>query len=286
MTFRQRHLALPVAVAIIAGCLAPLAVLVAFSFYEVEEFDLVPAFSFRAWGELAVSATDWFLIGKAVLSGLTTTVFTVVLGYPVALALTRLSASAKGLAVIVLLTPLYTGEIVRIYAWRIVLGGEGLVNTVLQGLGLIDEPMKVLLFSPFTIGLVLTYNNLPFMVLAIWVSAEMVDRRLIEAARDLGARPVDAFFRVILPLTVPGLAAGSLTVFALSAGEMLTPSLLGGTSGSTAMALVDNLFGTAFDWPLASALALALLATLFLVASAMAGLMLRLKGARAVIGRA
>ena len=78
----------------------------------------------------------------------------------------------------------------------------GLVNTVLQGLGLIDEPMKVLLFSPFTIGLVLTYNNLPFMVLAIWVSAEMVDRRLIEAARDLGARPVDAFFRVILPLTV------------------------------------------------------------------------------------
>ncbi len=285
MTFRQRHLALPVAVAIIAGCLAPLAVLVAFSFYEVEEFDLVPAFSFRAWGELAVSATDWFLIGKAVLSGLTTTVFTVVLGYPVALALTRLSASAKGLAVIVLLTPLYTGEIVRIYAWRIVLGGEGLVNTVLQGLGLIDEPMKVLLFSPFTIGLVLTYNNLPFMVLAIWVSAEMVDRRLIEAARDLGARPVDAFFRVILPLTVPGLAAGSLTVFALSAGEMLTPSLLGGTSGSTAMALVDNLFGTAFDWPLASALALALLATLFLVASAMAGLMLRLKGARAVMGR-
>ena len=285
MTFRQRHLALPVAVAIVAGCLAPLAVLVAFSFYEVEDFDLIPAFSFRAWGELATSTTDWFLIGKAVLSGVTTTVFTALLGYPVALALTRLATSAKGLAIIVLLTPLYTGEIVRIYAWRIVLGGEGLVNTVLQGLGLIDDPLKFLLFSPFTIGLVLTYNNLPFMVLAIWVSAEMVDRRLIEAARDLGARPVDAFFRVIFPLTTPGLAAGSLTVFALSAGEMLTPSLLGGTSGATAMALVDNLFGTAFDWPLASALALALLATLFLVASAMAGLLLRLKGARAVIGR-
>lgn len=285
MTFHQRHLALPVAVAIVAGCLVPLAVLIAFSFYEVEDFDLIPAFSFRAWGELATSATDWFLIGKAVLSGVTTTILTALLGYPVALALTRLAASAKGLAIIVLLTPLYTGEIVRIYAWRIVLGGEGLINTVLQGLGVIDEPLKFLLFSPFTIGLVLTYNNLPFMVLAIWVSAEMVDRRLIEAARDLGARPVDAFFRVIFPLTTPGLAAGSLTVFALSAGEMLTPSLLGGTSGSTAMALVDNLFGTAFDWPLASALALALLATLFLVASVMVGLLLRLKGARAVVGR-
>lgn len=285
MIFRQRHLAWPVAAAIVAGCLAPLAVLVAFSFYQVEDFELIPAFSFRAWGELALSSTDWFLIGKAVLSGVATTVFTALFGYPVALALTRLAASGKGLAIIVLLTPLYTGEIVRIYAWRIVLGGEGLINSVLQGFGLIDEPLKFLLFSPFTVGLVLTYNNLPFMVLAIWVSAEMVDRRLIEAARDLGARPIDAFFRVVFPLTTPGLAAGSLTVFALAAGEMLTPSLLGGTSGATAMALVDNLFGTAFDWPLASALALALLATLFLVASAMAGLLLRFKGARAVMGR-
>lgn len=285
MIFRQRHLAVPVALVIFAGCIAPLLVLVAFSFYEVEDFDLVPAFSLRAWTELFASGTDWFLIGKAVLSGTVTTALTALLGYPVAIAFTRLPALSKGLGVIVLLTPLYTGEIVRIYAWRIVLGGEGLVNTLLLSLGVIDEPLKFLLFSPFTIGLVLTYNNLPFMVLAIWVSAEMIDRRLIEAARDLGARPIDAFFRVVLPLTMPGLAAGSFTVFALSAGEMLTPNLLGGTSGATAMTMIDNLFGTAFDWPLASALALSLLATLFVVASAMAGLMLRLKGARAMIGR-
>lgn len=285
MIFRQRHLAIPVALAILAGCIAPLGVLIAFSFYEVADFDLVPALSLRAWSELFASGTDWFLIGKAVLSGTVTTALTALLGYPVAIAFTRLPALSKGLGVIVLLTPLYTGEIARIYAWRIVLGGEGLVNTLLLSLGAIDEPLKFLLFSPFTIGLVLTYNNLPFMVLAIWVSAEMIDRRLIEAARDLGARPIDAFFRVVLPLTMPGLAAGSFTVFALSAGEMLTPNLLGGTSGATAMTMIDNLFGTAFDWPLASALALSLLATLFVVASAMAGLMLRLKGARAMIGR-
>jgi spermidine/putrescine transport system permease protein len=285
MTFRQRHLAWPVAAVIVVGAIVPLSLLAAFSFFEVEDYELVPAFSFRAWGELMTSGTDWFLIGKAVLSGTTTTLLTALLGYPVAVALSRLPATWKGVGVIVLLTPLYTGEIVRIYAWRIVLGGEGLVNTVLLWLGVIDEPLKVILFSPFSIGLVLAYNNLPFMVLAIWVSAEMVDRRLIEAARDLGARPIDAFFRVILPLTMPGLAAGSFTVFALSAGEMLTPNLLGGTSGATAMTMIDNFFGTAFDWPLASALALALLASLFAVASLMAGLMLRLKGARAMIGR-
>ena len=228
MTFRQRHLALPVAVAIVAGCLAPLAVLVAFSFYEVEDFDLIPAFSFRAWGELATSATDWFLIGKAVLSGVTTTVFTALLGYPVALALTRLATSAKGLAIIVLLTPLYTGEIVRIYAWRIVLGGEGLVNTVLQGLGLIDEPLKFLLFSPFTIGLVLTYNNLPFMVLASWVSAEMVDRRLIEAARDLGASPWQAFLRVLLPQIRPALTGAYSVGVILSLADLTIAMFLAG----------------------------------------------------------
>lgn len=126
------------------------------------------------------------------------------------------------------MTPLYTGEIVRIYAWRVVLGSEGLVNAALKWLGVIDEPVKFLLFSPFTTHLVLLYNNLPFMVLAIWISAELIDKRLIEAARDLGARPIDAFFKVILPLTTPGLAVGVFTVFALAAGDMMTPSLWAG----------------------------------------------------------
>lgn len=284
-TLGRRHLAIPVAVALVLGCVLPLAVLVVFSVFEVEEFDLVPALSARAWLELLGSGSYWVLIGRAVLSGLAAAVLTAVLGYPVALALAALPAAWKGAGLIVLLTPLYTGEIVRIYAWRVVLGSEGLVNSLLEALGLVSEPLKFLLFTPFTTALVLTYNNLPFMVLAIWVSAEMVDRRLIEAARDLGARPIDAFARVTLPLTTPGLAAGVFAVFALAAGEMLTPALLGGTSGATAMAMIDNLFGTAFDWPLASALALTLLAALFTTALALAFGLLRMKGARAVLAR-
>jgi ABC-type spermidine/putrescine transport system, permease component I len=282
----RRHLAIPVALFVGLGALAPLCVLVVFSVFTVDDFDLVPDLSGRAWAELVTSGTYRHLIGKALLSGAATAVITAIIGYPVALALARLPTAWKGVAVVVLLTPLYTGEIVRIYAWRLVLGAEGLVNAVLEGLGLVDEPLKVLLFTPFTTGLVLTYNNLPFMVLSIWVSAEMVDRRLIEAARDLGARPIEAFFKVVLPLTTPGLAAGIFAVFALAAGEMLTPSLLGGTAGATAMAMIDSLFGTAYDWPMASALALGLLAALFGCASLAAFLILRLKGARAVLGRA
>ncbi|CZT37212.1 ABC transporter permease [Rhizobium sp. 9140] len=284
MPFSRAHLAFPVALALGLGCVLPLGLLLVFSVFTVDmdAFEMVPDLSGHSWGQILSNPVFAFLIGKAVLSGLVTSGLAALVGYPLALAMARLPVVWKGIANIVLLTPLYTGEIVRIYAWRIVLGSEGLVNAVLKGLGLIDAPLKFLLFSPFTTHLVLLYNNLPFMVLAIWISVELVDNRLIEAARDLGARPVEAFTKVILPLTTPGLAVGLFAVFALAAGDMLTPSLLGGTSGATPMAMIDNLFGTAFDWPLASALALGLLIVLFGCATLMAGLLLRMRGARAV----
>jgi spermidine/putrescine transport system permease protein len=276
----RSHLALPVAAILGFGAVLPILMLAAFSVFTVEDFELVPAFTLASWGEIVSKPIYGFLIGKAVASGLMTAVLAAFCGYPVALALARLPKAWKGVALIVLLTPLYTGEIVRIYAWRVVLGNEGLINAALLGLGFIDVPLKFILFSPFSTHLVLLYDTLPFMVLAIWVSAEFVDRAHVEAARDLGARPFQAFTRVVLPLTAPGLAAGSCAVFALAAGDMLTPSLLGGTSGATAMAMIDNLFGTAFDWPLASALALSLLAVLTISAVLVVMLALRLGGPR------
>lgn len=284
--YRREHLAVPVALLFGLGGLAPIVVLAILSVFRVDDFDLVPAVSPRAWIELVSAPVYALLIGKALLSGAATAVSTALLGYPIALALRRLPTSLKGPALVVVLTPLYTGEIVRIYAWRVTLGAEGLVNSVLQALGLTQAPLTFLLFSPFTIALVLAYNNAPFMILSLWVAAETVEPRLIEAARDLGARPLDAFVQIVLPLTLPGLAAGVFTVFTLAAGEMLTPSLLGGTSGATAMALIENLFGTAFDWPMASALALALLAALFAVAASGAALLLMSRSARAVLWRA
>jgi spermidine/putrescine transport system permease protein len=287
LVFHRAHFSVPVACLLLVGCVLPLALLLVFSFFEVDldAFTMVPAFSGQSWSQIFTNPVFAFLIGKAVVSGAGTAVLATFIGYPIAISMTRLPALWKGIASIVLLTPLYTGEIVRIYAWRVVLGSEGLINAVLQWLGLIDEPLKFLLFSPFTTHLVLLYNNLPFMVLAIWISAELIDKRLIEAARDLGARPLDAFLKVILPLTTPGLAVGAFTVFALAAGDMMTPSLLGGTSGATPMAMIDNLFGTAFDWPLASALALSLLVVLFASAIGFATVLLRLNGARAVFRR-
>lgn len=260
----RRWFALPVAGLVATGALVPVGMLVVISFFETADYALVPTVSLQAWRDLAGSAVMAGLIGKALALGFAVAVVTPVIAYPVALAMARLQPAAKGTAVIIVLTPLYCGEIVRIYAWRLVLGAEGLVNTVLQGAGLTDAPVRALLFTQTSAIIVMIYNTFPFMVIALWAAAEGIDRRLTEAARDLGARPLTVFTAITLPLTRRGLAAGMAVVFALSAGDALTPALMAGADGTTAMTMIETLFGTAFNWPLASALALMLLAALVL----------------------
>ena len=276
----RASLAIPVGLFVALGCMAPLGVLAMLSLFTVDDMDLVPNVSGANWRELLADPAYHSLIGKAVTAGVVTACGCAAIGYPAALAMAKLTRAWKGVALTALLTPLYTGELVRLYAWRLVLGGQGLLNSFLLWSGLVQQPVRALLFSRFATGLVQVYDNLPFMVLAIWVSAELVDGRLVEAARDLGARPIDAFRHVTFPLTAPGLAAGCFAAFALAAGDLLTPQIVGGTSGATAMAMIDTLFGTAFDWPMASVMALALLATLALCAAALAWAMTRLRGVR------
>ena len=269
--------ALPTVVLLLAGVALPLAILIVISFWSVDfdAFELVPGFGLANWREVIGNPTYPFLIGKAVLTGLVTVMTTAFAGYPIALALLRVPKRWKAVALVVLMTPLYTGEIVRIYAWRLMLGTNGLVNGALMALHLLSAPLKVLLFSPVATMLALFYDELPFMTLAIWISVERVDLRLVEAARDLGARPLTAFLRIMLPSTRTGLREGSLAVFALAAGDLQTPNYLGGPSGATALASIDSLFGTAFDWPMASALALALLVALTAAAVILAATIIR-----------
>ncbi len=286
MRLSRSFFALPVVLLLLCGAVLPLAILVVISFWSVDfdAFELVPGVGLASWREILGNPTYPYLIGKAVITGLATVGLTTLAGYPIALALTRLPTRWKSVALVLLLTPLYTGEIVRIYAWRLVLGTNGLVNGLLLGLHLVHEPVKIILFSPFSTVLALFYDELPFMTLALWIAAERLDHRLVEAARDLGARPLTAFFRVTLPLTSTGFCAGALAVFALSAGDLQTPNFLGGPSGATALASIDNFFGTAFDWPTASALALALLIALAAAAALLAIAILRIGGRPARAG--
>jgi spermidine/putrescine transport system permease protein len=186
------------------------------------------------------------------------TVLCLVLGFPLALFISR-SGKRKNLYLSLVILPFWTSFLVRTYAWMFLLRDTGLINTVLQKLGLIHDPLP-LLYNDGAVILGLVYGYLPFMVLPLYATLERLDRNLLEAAADLGAKPWVALTRVVIPLSAPGVRAGAILVFIPCLGAYLTPDLLGG--GKTVMIgnLIQNQFTTARDWPFGSAVSLTLMA--------------------------
>jgi putrescine transport system permease protein len=159
--------------------------------------------------------------------------------------------------------PFWTSFLIRVYAWIGLLKSNGLVNNALVGLGLVPAPLP-LLDNAFSVTLGLVYSYLPFMILPLYASLEKLDWSLLEAAADLGARPLAAFWRVTLPLSFPGIAAGSLLVFIPMVGEFVIPELLGGPANLMIGKVLWDEFFTNRDWPVASAVAVAMLIVLLL----------------------
>lgn len=252
----------PVTAFVVVFCLVPLVNLLAYSFFQVDFVAIVRDPTLANYGRVIASETYRGLILKAMTHGVFVALTTAIIGYPLAFFIAKRVRTLKSALLTAMLIPLYTGDLVRIFAWRVVLGAEGVLNSLLKWLGIIDQPIWALLFSPTSTFIVLTYTYLPFMVLGLWLSLEATDDRLLEAAADLGAGRLQILFRVLLPLTLPGFIAGGLMVFTLVVGDYLTPQLVGGSSGVTVISAINDLFGAAFDWPLGSAIAWALLACL------------------------
>jgi spermidine/putrescine transport system permease protein len=191
------------------------------------------------------------------------TALCLVLAFPAALFIAR-SARYKSLYLQLVMLPFWTSFLVRTYAWIFLLRDTGLFNTALQALGIIHAPLP-LLYNDGAVLLGLVYGYLPFMVLPIYASLERLDPSLVEAAADLGARPFATAWHVVVPLSRPGVVAGSVLVFIPCLGAYLTPDLLGG--GRTVMVgnLVQNQFTTARDWPFGAAVSIALMALVTLV---------------------
>lgn len=179
------------------------------------------------------------------------------LGFPLALFVAR-AKRFRGLLLQLVLLPFWTSFLVRTYAWVFILRDTGLINTVLQRLHLIGKPLP-LLYNDGAVLTGLVYNYLPFFVLPVYATLERLDPVLLEAAADLGARPLATLWRVILPLAAPGIAAGSVLVFIPCLGAYLTPDLLGGGKSVMLGNLVQNQFTTARDWPFGSAVSVALM---------------------------
>jgi spermidine/putrescine transport system permease protein len=242
--------------------LVPIAIVAAYSF-DVYSLDPGPhAFTTEAWHEFFRSGIYLSLFWKSVRMSLTVSAIIVLLAYPLAYFLALSQTKRKYVLLLLLIAPFLTSYLLRVLAWKVILGNQGVVNSFLFSTGLRapDHPISQLLYSRFAVMLVLGYIWLPFVALPIFVSLESIDRGLLEAASDLGASRWRAFLRITLPLSFPGVAAAFLFVFIPTLGEFVTPSLVGGASGYMYGNQIVDLFGTGFpDWETGSVLALFLL---------------------------
>ena len=202
----------------------------------------------RAYGES---------IGYAALA----TALCLTVGYPVAFAIARSAGAWRQFLLFLVILPFWTSFLIRVYAWIALLQPSGLINRMLLGLSLIDQPLS-LLYNSFSLELGLVYSYLPFMILPLYGALSRLDESLLEAAADLGARPFAVFRRIVLPLSLPGIAAGCLLVFIPAVGEFVIPDLLGGPSTLMIGRVLWQEFFDNVDWPAAAAIAVALVTIL------------------------
>ena len=191
------------------------------------------------------------------------TILCLLIGYPMAYGIIRSGPVAKKILLFLIILPFWTSFLLRVYAWMGLLADQGTINNLLIWLGLIDEPIRML-YTEFAVYVGIVYTYLPFMILPLYANMEKLDSTLNEAAADLGSRPTNTFFTVTLPLTIPGIIAGSLLVFIPATGEYVIPDLLGGGNVLMIGRLLFNEFSANTDWPVASAVAIVLLFLLVL----------------------
>jgi putrescine transport system permease protein len=186
------------------------------------------------------------------------TAICLLVGYPMAYAIARARPERRNLYLLFVILPFWTSFLLRVYAWIGLLQHNGLFNTILLALGIVDEPL-IMLQTDFAVYLGIVYSYLPFMILPLYANLERQDLTLLEAAEDLGCRPWKAFLTITLPLSLPGVVAGSLLVFIPAVGEFVIPALLGGPDSLMIGRVLWDEFFANRDWPLASAVAIALL---------------------------
>jgi len=240
--------------------LTPYALMFCYSFWSVSSAQtIVHQWTLENYRDLASRAVYPETLFRSMWIAARVTLFSLLLGYPLAYYLSFQAGKRKDLFYQLVIIPLWVSYLVRAYAWKTILGSDGVMNTLLQYLHVTQHPLDFLLYSPFAVVLTLTHIYTPFTFLPIYAALEHIPRNLVEASQDLGASPMQTFWRVILPLSIPGMLAGATFAFVLSLGDFLAPQLLGGPSGIMISNIVVSLFGAAYNWPLGAAIALCML---------------------------
>lgn len=221
----------PAACLLIVFLVVPLVVMVGMSFLRTTIFGLELTPSLANYEKFATDSLYVGLLLKSLRIALTVTAAVLIVSYPVAYWLAKLVTRWKLVLLLLVFAPYWVNYVIRTYAWMPLLGRTGVVNYALIWLGVIDRPLDVLLFNEFSVQLVMAYVFLPFAIIPLYLSIDRIDDNLLRASADLGASPLSTIRHIVLPLSAPGLAGATLTVFVLSVGSYVTPRLVGGPSG-------------------------------------------------------
>jgi len=244
----------PTLVVMICLMCVPLFMLVAHSFWTQNYLDIDHTFTlanYEAYFQKPIYAALMF---KSIRMSLYCTFVTLVLAYPMAYFIAFKVTKNKLVWLILITVPFWTSYLLRVFAWKVILGFNGVINSGLISMGIISEPLEFLLYNPSAVVITLAHAWAAFAILPIYVSLEKIDRSLLEAATDLGDTPSERFWRVTWPLSLPGVIAAGLLVFIPTVGDYVTPKLVGGTSGIMIGNIVQSQFGKANNWPMGAAL--------------------------------
>jgi spermidine/putrescine transport system permease protein len=245
----------------------PILVVIAHSFWTQHYLTIDRTFTLENYRVALTEPIYRDLLWRSLYISMTVSLLTVVLAYPIAYYISFHGGQRKGLWLFLITIPFWTSYLLRVMAWKVILGYNGVLNSGLMGLGITDHPTTALLYNSSAVIITLTHAWAAFAVLPIFVSLEKVDRTLVEAAKDLGDGPLRSFLRVTLPLSMPGVISALLIVMIPTVGDYVTPKLVGGKDGVMIANAIQGLFGKGANWPLGAALSV----TTMLIVTAMAG---------------
>jgi len=240
------------------GILVPVLILSAMSFWSRDGFEFDTTFTLENYAKIGDQPIYMaFLFRSFWMAGLATIV-TVILCYPMAYYVAFHVKRRKLLWIVLMTLPFWTSYLLRVFAWKVILGYEGVINSGLLTIGFIEEPLEFLLYSQTAVVITLAHAWAAFAILPIYVSLEKIDRSLLEAATDLGDRPLRRFLRITLPLSMPGVIAATFLIFIPTTGDYITPALIGGPDGAMIGNLIQLQFGPMNNWPMGASLSIVL----------------------------
>jgi spermidine/putrescine transport system permease protein len=239
---------------------APMTLLVLYSFWTENGLVLDTHPSLTQYAAVATREGYRTLFFRSVSISSLVTLVTVALAYPMAYFVAFRVTRAKFIWLLLLTIPFWTSYLLRVFAWKVILGYNGVINSGLISLGLISQPLEFLLYNPTAVVVTLAHAYAAFAILPIYVSLEKIDRSLLEAAADLGDGPLRRFARVTFPLSLPGVIGAAVLIFVPTTGDYVTPTLVGGSDGVMIANIIQVQFGRVNNWPLGAALAIASMA--------------------------